>query len=780
MRRPTSLYRIQFHRGFTLRDALPLLDYWSRLGISHLYASPLTLAVPGSLHGYDVLDYGQIDPDRGNEEDLEALVNGLREREMGLVLDIVPNHMAISHPGNRWWWDVLEKGPGSAYAGYFDIDWEGGKVVLPCLARPLEEAVERGELRLVEEGGRPLVASFERRFPLKSEPKGRELLALLAEQHYELCYWREGSRRINYRRFFDIYDLAGLRVEERRVFDDVHRLVLEWVGRGWIDGLRIDHVDGMADPTQYLIDLRKAAPHALLWVEKILVGKERLPEQWPVEGTTGYDYLNSVGGLFVDSGNRELFEAIYREFTGIQEGPLEVVVEAKREVLERSFISEVERLSAPGKEVVQAVAAAFPVYRTYFRPGEETAEDRPHLEAAIETAKRLRPSLASALDGFLELFSERGDFVRRFQQLTGPVMAKGVEDTAFYRYFPLASVNEVGGEVGDFGVTVEEFHKQNRERLERFPHTLLTTSTHDTKRSGDVRMRIHALSEIPEEWSAALLRWHSEASGWGIDLDPNTEYLLYQTMVGAWPHGYEPDFRERLIAYMEKAGKEGKVQTSWTDPNPEYWERLEAFIGRCLDPACPFREDFIRLADRVAKAGRMNGLSQLVLKLASPGIPEFYQGTELYQLTLVDPDNRRPVDYEGRVWALGEVEERLPADCPDPIQKLAVIRAGLHLRRALPELFWRGRYLPLEVRGEGARHVMAFAREWEGRCVVAAVSRFSLQFTGWGETTVVLPPEVAGRYHDTLSRQEFEGLELSAEALFSRMPVALLERGSSS
>ena len=813
---PTAVYRLQFSWQFKIRDAIPLIDYWKSLGISHLYASPLMLAVPGSLHGYDVLDYGQTDPDRGSEEDLEALVEALHSHGMGLILDIVPNHMAISHPANKWWMDVLEKGRDSPYADYFDINWEagGGKVVIPFLAQPLELAIEQGELKLVEEEGRLFFASFEHRFPLNpaTAPKGPslskgELSDLLNQQHYSLCYWKEANERINYRRFFDIYHLAGLRVEEERVFKDVHRLALSWVKRGWVDGLRIDHIDGLARPTKYLHDLRAAAPDTYLLVEKILVGDERFPEQWPIEGTTGYDYLNLVGGLFVDTENREAFEEIYRNFTEIEETPLQVVAKAKKQVLDQFFPGEVRALAKRLFPIAQKsdflstlseeelanvlceLTAAFPVYRTYIRPGKEpvTPQDRPHLSQAIRDAKALNPAwFAPYLDELgqlllLDKVVDRGAqeaFVMRYQQLTGPVMAKGVEDTAFYRYYPLASINEVGGELDSFGVTIQHFHQRNLRRLEHRPFTLLTTSTHDTKRSGDVRGRIHALSEIPEEWNAALLRWHGYNREWGVELDPNVEYLLYQTMVGAWPETYEEDLGQRLLDYMEKAGKEAKIQTSWLNPNPQYVDDLRLFISKCLAPSKEnrFRPDFTTFMERIIPAGWVNTLSQVVLKMASPGIPEFYQGTELEHLALVDPDNRRAVDYEGRRWALGEVRDRLPADCPPTILKMAIIHQGLLLRRAYPELFWEGRYIPLEVEGSASRHLVAFARELNGKVIIAAAMRYSLQLKEWGDTAVVLAPGLCDKgYRDVFTDLQYGGDRLRASELLQRLPVALLE-----
>jgi (1->4)-alpha-D-glucan 1-alpha-D-glucosylmutase len=616
--------------------------------------------------------------------------------------------------------------------------------------------------------------------------------ALLSRQNYRPAFWRTAGRELDYRRFFDVHTLAGLRTEDERVFADTHALVLGWVRRGVLDGLRIDHPDGLRDPEQYFERLRAAAPDAWIVVEKILEPGERLPESWPVDGTTGYDFLNLVGGLFVDpEGERPLTE-LYAELAGVSSGCAdypELVWQKKHLVLEELLAAEVNRVAEVFLQVcerhrcyrdfmrnelraaVREVAACFPVYRSYVRAeaGKLTGEDEEHVTMAIEAARARRPDLPSDLFDFfrdLLLLKVRGDveseLVMRFQQLTGPAMAKGVEDTAFYNFHRLVALNEVGGDPGRFGISPEEVH---RGLSESWPRAMLATSTHDTKRSEDVRARLALLSEIPDRWAEAVRRWlgrHPFPDGFS---DRSTAYLLYQTLVGAWPIE-----TERVVAYMEKAAREAKGATAWTRADPEYEDALRSFVESVLAD-----RDFVAGLEAfvapLVEPGRINSLAQTLIKLTAPGVPDIYQGTELWSLALVDPDNRRPVDYEERRRLLKDLSgvpapEEILARMDQGLPKLWVIRQALRLRDRL-----QGSYAPLPAKGERAGHVFAFSRGGE---LVAVVPRLVIGLGGdWGDTSLELPP---GRWHDELTGEDARGGEVRLADLLRRFPVALLSR----
>jgi (1->4)-alpha-D-glucan 1-alpha-D-glucosylmutase len=828
---PTATYRIQFNRDFALRRAAEIVGFLHELGISHVYASPLLKARPGSQHGYDVVDPTQLNPELDGREALEALSARLRQRGMGLLLDIVPNHMA-AHPENPWWWDVLNNGRDSRYAAWFDIDWErgGGKVVLPVLGAPLAEVLDRGDLKVDTGITGPELRYYENRFPLTeaaaASAAGLErhgLRALLAEQHYELVFWRDGPRRVNYRRFFDVTELIGVRPEAREQFDASHELVLELAREGLISGLRIDHIDGLARPRAYLDALqeRLGTPGGSYYVlvEKILAEDEVLPEGWPVAGTTGYDTLNVLNALWVDEqGCRRIFEHA-RERLGVVDFD-EEMARCKWLVLERLFPGDLrtlaERLAAAAAEefaveqaerAIAALTVALGVYRTYIEPGGVSDQDRRVIERALMVAYKREPGLSGPLERLTKLILNppaRGpgvEFIERWQQFTGPVMAKGVEDTAMYRTIALTSLNEVGGHAAPPARAVERFHDVAGKICSTHPHRLNATSTHDTKRSEDVRCRISVLSELSSEWLDALERWSGLNADCTQEADgrrapsQRDEVLIYQALLGTWPAAGEPgpDFTGRIKAYALKAAREAKLETSWTEPDRAYEEGLERFVQGVLQPGrSQFRAEFAKLHRRVAWYGALNSLAQTLLKLTMPGVPDIYQGTELWDLSLVDPDNRRPVDYGLRQRALAEIRTRSAEDpaalyrellraWPDGRIKLYLTTTLLRLRAANLELFGSGDYQSLRSSGELAEHVVAFARSQGGTTLVVAAGRLLarvlpegvLEASRWVGTSLEFPR--SGRWRDVLSGRLLDTRDTAAvEELFEDAPLAAL------
>jgi (1->4)-alpha-D-glucan 1-alpha-D-glucosylmutase len=901
---PGATYRLQFNRDFPLSQATALLEYLSELGITDVYASPLFQAGTDSTHGYDVCYFGKLNAALGDADAFAVFANRAHELNMGLLVDMVPNHMgAVS--SNGWWHDVLQNGSNSQYASFFDVNWNPpdpalrGKVLLPVLADEFDRVLERGDLKLERASNRFVVRYHDRTFPVDpcsladADPAAvvqtmtgtpgdmasfQPLRELLDRQHYRLAHWKTGGSQINYRRFFDVTELVSLRMESSEVFDATHGLVLEWLQAGQISGLRIDHPDGLRDPVQYLERLQERAagispaarreavpvtgreetcasaeaclkqPTALyVVVEKILSGDEALPEDWPVDGTTGYDFLNRVNGLFVAAENAGRMDRIYRDFTGLPSGEASfesLVYECKRRILETSLVGELagltrhlqrlassaevpEALPEQWQDALKACIAAFPVYRTYLteRTMQPTAAERAAIGTAVQHARERAAKIPAAMFDFLESVltlkalgrletdsaASAREFVLRFQQLTGPVMAKGLEDTAFYRFNRLVSLNEVGGDPARFGVPVEGFHNANVATAAHWPHTLLATATHDTKRGEDARMRINVLSEMPDEWAGAVTRWRQLNADRKRQVrgkpapTANDEYLLYQSLVGALPEeGEAPmdlhEFRSRVAAFLLKAMREAKTETTWTEPDAAYENAGLQFVETILsdDSGNRFVPDLRAFVRSVSFFGKLNSLAQTVLKLTSPGVPDCYQGTEFWDLSFVDPDNRRPVDFESRKRTLRELRSasqamRAPDDCDAKgTIKLFVLQRALGVRHQLRSVFDHGNYEPLAIFGARKEHVCAFAREHAGRRVVTVVPRLVRTLTAgreqwplgagiWRDTVVALPESCVGLQFthaftgDLVTARSHPGacvLELGE--VFSRFPVAIL------
>jgi (1->4)-alpha-D-glucan 1-alpha-D-glucosylmutase len=951
---PTATYRLQFHEHFTFRAAASIVDYLDALGVSHAYASSYLRAVPGSTHGYDVTDPTRLNPEIGDEADYEGWVARLRARDMGHIIDLVPNHMGIAQSANPWWQDVLENGPSSRYAPVFDIDWHPlkpeleNKVLLPILGDNYGAVLERQEIRLEYSGGAFIVRYFAHTLPVapgtygqvlgtgaaalideigadsdagveflslmsairrlpprdvqeaelraerarekevikrrlavlteasppvlahirraidafngrKGEPRSFDQLdALLSAQAYRLAFWRVAGEEINYRRFFDINELAAIRTEDPAVFERVHGFVFDLLRRGLVDGFRIDHVDGLYDPGGYLQRLQARAQEIApdtysdarrfyVTVEKILGFDEELPK-WPVEGTTGYDFLVLLNGLFVDARNENAINGVYERFTRMRAPFREISYRGKQLVLRVSMAGELNvlahglnRFSERNRHsrdftlnslayAMREIIACFPVYRTYVNEREPvSARDREFIEHAVLEAKRRNPGSPAMVFDFVGALllkqagyipeDERGEhmrFVAKFQQVTSPVTAKGIEDTALYVYNRLVSLNEVGGEPDRFGVSPEVLHRRLIERAARWPHGLSATSTHDTKRSEDVRARINVLSELPGAWKQATSRW-ARANRKGRSVveghsypSRNEEYLLYQTLIGTWPFepmnpAQEDDYRARIIGYMHKAMREAKVFTSWLNPSDVHEKAMTRFVETALAPDNEaFRSDFLALERRVAQCGVYNSLSQLAIKIGAPGVPDFYQGTELWDFSLVDPDNRRPVDYARRRELLGQLDEavhsrgeagvaeELAARPMDDRMKLYTSSTLLRFRRARLDIFQRGNYEALPVSGARQEHVFAFARTHGTQSVLVAVPRLpatllpdaNVPLLGeqvWGDTTIDAPAQSPASYRHVLTgatvcaREAGERRVFRAADVFAAFPVAFLE-----
>ena len=940
LRVPTSTYRLQFNREFTFAQAREIVSYLHQLGISDCYASPYFQAAAESLHGYDITDHNRLNAAVGSYVEYDAWTAELGAHQMGQVLDFVPNHMGISGPQNLWWADVLENGPSSPYATYFDIDWQPlksdlhDKVLIPVLGDQYGRVLERGELKVHYESGRFLLRYFEHEFPIApgtyrhvlqialdqlrvykeedfyaelqsiltaleylprrtetdakriaerarekeiikrrlerrcqeaplvqaaiekalniingrpGEPRSFDALdALLNDQAYRLAFWRVAAEEINYRRFFDVNDLAAIRMEAPGVFEETHGLLLKLVRSGAVTGLRIDHPDGLYLPGEYFEKLQQRAAKALtrdlpsdgrvlyLVLEKILSGDEQLRADWPVHGTTGYDFMNDVIGVLVDGSAERAVTTAFHKFIGHNLHFGHLVYAKKRLVTRLSLANDVnvlgamfDRLSEKNRWyrdytldtltlAVRETIACFPVYRTYVAPDRPVSEaDRAVIERTVIAAKRRNPALEESVFNFLRdilLFrfpenlddagrAEHVHFVLKFQQITGPIMAKGLEDTAFYIYNRLAALNEVGGEPQRFGLGVEKFHQRNMDRQAHWPATLLATSTHDTKRSEDVRARMAAISEMPEQWRRSLGRWRTLNRRWKKQIDEveapdgNEEYLLYQTLLGSWP--LEPfralndeahaEYVQRIQQYMAKALKEAKLNTSWVQPNESWDTAMAEFVARVLDRSRKnrFLDELLPVAESVARTGAINSLSQTLLKLTSPGVPDIYQGNEIWDFSLVDPDNRRPVDYVRRTEMLNSLGEATPEDLlrnwHDGRIKMFLIQRLLLFRRQNAELFRFGDYLPLSLQGQFADCCIAFARRLGEKEIVVLAPRLTMRVgfppigEAWNDTVVQLPNNIGERRNlfsgESLSAHESE---LRLSEAFAQLPFAVL------
>ena len=952
---PGATYRLQFNRFFPFKAATVIVPYLNALGVTDCYASPYLKAIPGSMHGYDIVDPTVLNPELGTEADYREFTRTLQAHDMGHILDVVPNHMGIAQSANAWWLDVLENGSSSRFAHLFDIDWHPvkreleNKVLLPVLGDLYGTVLENQEIMLIYEEGRFFIRYYDHRLPVapessvvilnyrldeliaqagassppvqewqsvitalknlpsrteadpqrveeryrekeiirqrlttvvrdssaiagfldhnvrlfngvKGDPHSFDLLdALLNDQVYRLADWRVAAEEVNYRRFFDINELAAIRMEDEEVMKESHVLVFRLVKEGCVTGLRIDHVDGLSDPGGYLRQWQAWAQCELLRplfliVEKILGKDEPLPETWPVSGTTGYDFLNLVNGLFVHTAHERTMDEFYARFIGRRISFEDLIYESKKLIMHASMSSEINVLGHQLNllserdrrsrdftlnsltNAIREIIACFPVYRTYVTDSPEPLldRDRAYIRLAVARAKRRNPALSGLVFDFVRSLllkewdertqQERRDqlrFVMKFQQMTSPVTAKGVEDTAFYIYNRLVSLSEVGGDPQRFGVPLATFHKRMLERQAYWPSSLSATSTHDTKRSEDARARINVLSEIPREWKTHMTRWAKFNKKHKADVegqlvpDRNELYLLYQTLIGIWPLTSLDDaqyraFCDRIQEYMSKALKEAKVHTSWVNPDLAYEGAVRQFVESILDRTKPnlFLDDFLPFQERIAHAGMWNSLAQVVLKITAPGIPDFYQGSELWDFSVVDPDNRRSVDYEIRASMLADLQ-RARSECgPDPRRlvhtllaqrtdgriKLYTIMMALNYRRANRALFQNGEYIPLDSHGSKQDHICAFARLDGEQASVTVVPRLVTSLTGdlqtfpvgpeiWGDTWVIVPSWRAGSPYrnlftgETLSSQTVgERQMLPVAEVLGECPVALLER----
>ncbi|MFH1702477.1 MAG: malto-oligosyltrehalose synthase [Nitrospirota bacterium] len=999
---PVSTYRLQFNLQFRFSEARKIIPYLHALGITDIYASPYFKAKEGSLHGYDIVDHNVLNPEVGTEKEYDELIKEVQKYYMGQILDIVPNHMCITSKENVLWMDVLENGPSSIYANFFDIDWNPVKkelrikVLLPVLGDQYGNILENQELNLTFKEGAFFVSYYENKFPIrpktynlilehrieslrellsgenphflellsiitelkhlppyternpeniterqrekevakkrlwklyngipeiktfinenigifngiKGEPGSFDLLdKLLGKQVYRLSYWRVATEEINYRRFFDINELASIRMEDPDVFRETQRLIFRLIREGKVTGLRIDHPDGLYNPSEYfhrlqkncfvqlrlanIEEIKKEIPSDLAGIlkdevpllsgqsdiedeilkqyaeilladpqfkpfyivgEKILIKDEKMPEDWPIFSTTGYVFLNTLNGIFVDVNNTKAFDDIYERFIKIRVSYQDIVYEKKKLIMHVAMASEINTLghylnTLSEKDrhtrdftlnslisAIVEVIAFFQVYRTYITPSDVNDRDRRNIELAVSKAKRRNPAISSSIFDFLKdvLFlnypeeftdadkKEWTDFVMRFQQITGPVMAKGLEDTVFYVYNRFVSLNEVGGNPDRFGTTLETFHGKNIERIKFWPNALIATSTHDTKRSEDVRARINVLSEIPGEWRKCLINWRrlnkkkKPVVEGQIMPDMNEEYLLYQTLIGAWPVSQLNEseyefFKKRIKDYMLKSVREAKVNSSWISPNTIYEDGMIFFIDRILNPLSDnqFLKEFEVFQKKISHYGMFNSLSQTLLKITSPGVPDFYQGTEIWDFSLVDPDNRRPVDYEIRKKMFEEIKRneaevplsRLAKDLTlnkeNGMIKLYLTYKALNYRRENRELFEKGEYMALEVMGEKANNVCAFARRLAEKRIVVVVPRYftrlipqqgSLPFGEevWKDSFVVVPYAEEGiKYRNVftgeivMTKKYNEAIILSLSEIFTNFPVALMER----
>lgn len=867
---PRATMRLQFHKGFTFADAAALVPYFSTLGISHLYASPIMTARPGSLHGYDVIDPTRVNPELGGEEEFRRLVAKLRDHDMGIIVDIVPNHMAIG-AGNWWWMDVLAGGRTSRYAKYFDIDWKPvdlhlrGKVLLPVLGRQYGEVLAAGEIKLESEDGKAWVRYFDRIFPLAgatshavahaspeaydpATPQGRERLhEILEDQYYRLAWWRLANDEINWRRFFDINDLVAVRVEIDEVFEAVHATVLRLYAQGLIDGVRVDHVDGLAQPGPYCRKLRARlkgleaerpahAPQgpAYFVVEKILSRNEELRPQWQADGTTGYDFMDEVDALAHDAAGEAPLTAAWRHLSGRSGNFDDEEESARRQILDRSFSAQRESTVLALYAILQSelvlrdiswsalrralteILAHFPVYRIYARIDQSSPPDLKYLAHAVTRAKRTCLAadrwLVDLLGAWLGGTPIRKDndplqnvALVKFQQLSAPLCAKAVEDTAFYRYGRLLSRNDVGFDIRRFAASPAEFHDAMRRRAAQYPHSLLATATHDHKRGEDVRSRLAVLSEYAEEWAGASARWVGAAIAElaarksPVLPSPGDLAMLFQTMVGAWPMNLSLEDRaalgtyaKRIAAWQEKAVREAKLHSDWSAPDGAYEGALADFIDWLFGEPNGLLPELHGFAVRIMAPGAINGLAQTLLKLTVPGVPDIYQGTDYWDLSLVDPDNRAPVDFALRQRSLTTTQrDDLALQWRDGRIKQRLIADVCAVRKKMPSTFSSGRYLPLTAIGPMADCLVAFARCDEVgstitvtcKCVARALKEgsISLPSSFWQHTCLVIPRQLQLPFSDALapSRTFAPAEQIQVGVLLDRLPVAFLVHDAS-
>lgn len=750
---PSGTYRVQVRPEFPLKTTAELADYLADLGVSHLYTAPLLTATPGSEHGYDVVDHSQVNPALGGSDGLRDLSEALSAAGLGLVVDIVPNHAGVAVPSvNPTWWDVLRRGRSSDFSDFYDIDWSRGRLLIPVLADSPDALddlrIEEGELRY-----------FDKRFPIADGTGEGTAREVHDRQHYELVNWTRGDSELNYRRFFAIVDLAGLRVEDPRVFDATHAEILRWYNDGLVQGIRVDHPDGLRDPAAYFDRLHRAAPDAWLVVEKILEPGEELPD-WPVAGTTGYDALAEVCGVFVDPSTEAFFDTLQHHLTGGETSWQDLVHQTKYTVATTLLAAELARMARLAPDIEAApralaeLAACFPVYRSYLPFGSR------HLAKARSEAGRRRPQLIPVLDQLTaRLRNPDDELAARFQQFTGAVMAKGVEDTAFYRWTRFTARNEVGNDPADFGVTPDDFHDAADERRRRWPDSMTSLSTHDTKRSEDVRARLAVLAEVPGDWTEVVRRWAR------VDPipDPALAHLIWQAAVGAWPLS-----RERLQAYALKAAREAASGTTWQHPDEQFEAALRTMVDNIYDDPALNREvaDF---AASITPPGWSNALGQKVVQLTMPGVPDVYQGSELWDFSLVDPDNRRPVDFGARRELLARIDDGwLPPVDESGAAKLLVTSRALRLRRQRPELFTG--YRPVFGEGRCGQHLLGFDRG--GAVTIATRLPVGLsRHSGWGDTAVSLDGH---SWTEVFTNTSYGGNRLAVADLLRTYPVALL------
>ena len=925
---PNATYRLQFNPSFGFKEAREIVEYLYELGISDIYASPIFKARKGSLHGYDVVDPNKLNPELGTVEDFEELIKELKNRRIGWIQDIVPNHMSYSGE-NEILMDVLENGKDSLYLKFFDIEWnhphEGirGRLLAPFLGRLYGESLEDGEIQLRYDENGFAVSYYDLKFPIKLEsylsifthrlntlkkrlgedhpdfikllgifysvknlPASREniterynqikftkrmlwelytknheikrlidenikifngekgnpesfnlLDSSLSEQNFRLSFWKVATEEINYRRFFNINELISLRIEDEAVFNHTHSLIFKLIEEGKFTGLRIDHIDGLYDPTNYLKKLREKLGEIYIVVEKILDLEEELPYFWPVYGTTGYEFMNYLNGIFCNKRNEKAFDKMYSSFTGSTIPYEDLVAEKKRLIIGKHMAGDIDNLAHLMKKIssryrhgsditlyalkraLVEVMALFPVYRTYVSEDIFSEADQSYIKEAVRKAIHTTPGLLNELD-FIEQFLlvKFGDylsveeknqciyFIMRFQQFTGPLMAKGFEDTTLYVYNRLISLNEVGGNPNKFGISLEEFHHFNKKRVELWPHSLNATSTHDTKRGEDIRARINVLSEIPKEWEANIKRWNKlnekkkkVINGNSVP-DKNDECFLYQTLIGAFPF-YEEEYDNfviRIKDYMIKAVREAKVHTNWLKPDTNYEEVFISFIDEILKPSekNKFLKELLPFWKKVAFYGIFNSLSQLLIKITSPGVPDFYQGTELWDLNLVDPDNRCPVDFEKRKRLLRDIKKKENEDILNLINELIstkedgrlelfLIYKALTARSERKELFEKGDYIAIEINGKYKEHVVAFGRNLENAWAITIAPRlltslikegeYPLGQQVWSDTYIVLPESFPSLWNDAITAHMLEGEKaLTIGEILKHFPVALL------